>query len=257
MNKIDLRERYAIERSKWDHYAAQARPIERRQLVDHDDFHSFAARQSILSYIAEFLGDVRGKKILECGCGDGHIATLFARSGAQVIAFDLSGASLEVAKQRAHLNGVQRDVLLQLAGAETLPYRSESFDIVFGRAILHHLELSLAIPEIRRVLKPGGKAAFLEPLGMNPLLELVRDHVWYPHKKGHGVDQPLTYEDIRRVGEGYRYATFREFRLLSMVERAFGYNVHFSILRRIDEVLLRVCPALKRYCQSVAITLRK
>ena len=51
--------------------------------------------------IAEFLGDLRGKRVIEYGCGLGKLTVLLARSGAQVTAFDLSEGSVEVARKRA------------------------------------------------------------------------------------------------------------------------------------------------------------
>jgi ubiquinone/menaquinone biosynthesis C-methylase UbiE len=56
----------------------------------------------------------------------------------------------------------------------SLAMPEESFDLVVGRAILHHLEYETAIREIHRVLAPGGLAAFVEPLRGNPLLALAR-----------------------------------------------------------------------------------
>ncbi|MGQ9464975.1 MAG: class I SAM-dependent methyltransferase, partial [bacterium] len=54
--------------------------------------------------------------------------------------------------------------------AENLAYKSKAFDLVYGIGILHHLNLNKVIPEIRRVLKPGGKAIFREPMGIIHLL---------------------------------------------------------------------------------------
>ena len=50
----------------------------------------------------------------------------------------------------------------------------ESFDFVYGCAILHHLDYHRALDEICRVLKPGGRILFAEPLGINPVAKLVR-----------------------------------------------------------------------------------
>ena len=58
--------------------------------------------------------------------------------------------------------------------ANNLTFEVNSFDIVFGGAILHHLDIKSAIHHIHRVLKPGGKIIFLEPLNMNPLYKIYR-----------------------------------------------------------------------------------
>ena len=58
--------------------------------------------------------------------------------------------------------------------AHHLDFPDESFDLVFGRAILHHLDFETAIKEVKRVLKRGGHAAFAEPLGDSPFAKLFR-----------------------------------------------------------------------------------
>lgn len=58
--------------------------------------------------------------------------------------------------------------------AHKLDFPDASFDVVFGKAILHHLDYAVALDEIARVLKPGGVMVFMEPLDFNPLMKLVR-----------------------------------------------------------------------------------
>lgn len=58
--------------------------------------------------------------------------------------------------------------------AHELDFEDDSFDVVFGREILHHLDYEVVAQEMRRVLKPGGQIVFLEPLGRNPVGKLVR-----------------------------------------------------------------------------------
>ncbi len=72
------------------------------------------------------------------------------------------------------------------AAGEQLPLENDRFDVVVGKAILHHLDVALAGAELRRVLRPGGRAAFAEPLGTNPLLTFARDHLPYAHKNSRG-----------------------------------------------------------------------
>ena len=58
--------------------------------------------------------------------------------------------------------------------AHETTFPDKFFDRVVGNGILHHLELPAAMMEINRILKPGAKAIFQEPLGENPLLRLYR-----------------------------------------------------------------------------------
>ena len=57
---------------------------------------------------------------------------------------------------------------------ERLTYPDNSFDMAVGFAILHHLDIPLALSQLRRVLKPGGRAFFAEPLASNPLIRVYR-----------------------------------------------------------------------------------
>ncbi|MDP7057827.1 MAG: class I SAM-dependent methyltransferase [Nitrospinaceae bacterium] len=62
----------------------------------------------------------------------------------------------------------------RLMDANYLEFEDESFDFVYGCAILHHLDYVRALNEVCRVLKPGGRILFVEPLGINPVGKLVR-----------------------------------------------------------------------------------
>src|SRR5712671_867567 len=90
----------------------------------------------------ESLGDLHGKHILDLGCGHGMATAVLARRGAIVTAMDLSSGYIEEAKRRARANEVVADFVV--GDAETLPFADESFDAVWGCAILHHLHLEKA-----------------------------------------------------------------------------------------------------------------
>jgi SAM-dependent methyltransferase len=77
-----------------------------------------------------------------------------------------------------------------------VPFPDDSFDLVVGRAILHHLNLDQAVGEIHRVLRREGKAVFIEPLGDNPGAKLLR--FMTPRARTRD-EKPLTGSDIRRL----------------------------------------------------------
>src|SRR3954453_11391032 len=109
------------------------------------------------------LGDLRGKAALDYGCGHGMAAVVMARAGAAVTAFDLSPGYVAEARARAAANGVAVECVV--ADGEHLPFADESFDAVWGNAVLHHLDLARAGRELSRVLRPGAVAVFCEPWG--------------------------------------------------------------------------------------------
>jgi 2-polyprenyl-3-methyl-5-hydroxy-6-metoxy-1,4-benzoquinol methylase len=252
---VTLQDTYAIEVAKWDALAGAA-PSDASLRVADADFGAHARRVRTMPGVAEFLGDLRGREVLEYGCGLGALTTLLALSGANVSAFDLSPASVETARRRARLHGVEDAIEFHVAAGESLPYPDEHFDVVVGKAILHHLDVTLAAPELYRVLRPGGRAAFSEPLGTNPVVAFARDHVPYARKNVRGADHPLQAADVDAWGAPFREFRHREIQLLAMVERALGLQ-EIRALWSADEWLLDHWPALGRWCRYVVLTMVK
>lgn len=251
---MSLEERYKSEKSKWDEIARK-RLRDLEILPPGEDFHRYARENSELPGISEFFGNLEGKQLLELGCGAGKMSVLLAKSGADVTAFDLSPVSVQKARQMATVNDT--DIDFAVASGEHLPFANDSFDIIFGKSILHHLIIDLGKHDIYRVLKKGGLAVFVEPLGMNPVLTFARKYVPYRHKHPVGVDRPLTYNNIQAWTKEFRSVKFREVELFSMLERAFGWDTKFVLLRKLDKFLLKYIPFLRRFCRYVVIYINK
>ncbi len=107
----------------------------------------------------EVLGDVRGKDVLELGCGAARWSIALARDGARPVGLDVSGEQLGHARRavrRARLS-----LPLVQASAEELPLRDERFDVVFcDHGALGFTDPYRTVPEAARVLRPGGVLAF-------------------------------------------------------------------------------------------------
>lgn len=200
-----------------------------------------------------WLGDLQGKRVLELGCGPGDYTIMLARRGAQVTAIDIAPASLGITRERAQANRVGQAVQTGRLAAETLAFAAESFDWVVGFGLLHHANPVALGPEIRRVLRPGGRALFREPLGTNPLLEFVRERIPYRAKHRSLNENPLTDEDMAEVGQYFQTTRVREFYLFSMISRAVGNEMSFPFLWHLDEFLLQKFPFTRRWCRYVLV----
>jgi len=105
------------------------------------------------------LGDARGKKVLEIGCGAAQFGIELAKRGARVTGIDLSAEQLRHA--RANIKAAGVDYRLERGDAEDLSrFRGGTFDIVASDFAVGFMDLDRLLPEVKRVLKPGGFCAF-------------------------------------------------------------------------------------------------
>lgn len=124
-------------------------------------------------FILRQMGDIRGKLLLDLGCGAGENSVYFAKQGANCVAADYSPGMVEVALKLAAANHVQ--VKGCTANAMALDFDDNTFDFVYASNLLHHIpEPKIALREMHRVLKPGGKVCFWDPLKHNPIINIYR-----------------------------------------------------------------------------------
>jgi SAM-dependent methyltransferase len=166
-----------------------------------------------LEYVFHVLGDIRGRTVLDLGCGDGKDTTLLAGKGARVYALDLSQDLLELAAARVQADGHADAVTFLCASAHSIPLPDASVDIVLGDAILHHLDLALVRAEVLRVLRPGGRAVFKEPIRESRLLRAVRPLIPYRQADVSPYERPLFRSEVDTFGQPFRRGRQREFRL--------------------------------------------
>jgi 2-polyprenyl-3-methyl-5-hydroxy-6-metoxy-1,4-benzoquinol methylase len=121
-----------------------------------------------------------GARLLDFGCGWGTNTVVFTRIGYQVEGFDISQQNVLATMDLARKHGVADRVNASMQAAEALTFPDNHFDVVAGVDILHHVEVGPAMRECHRVLKPGGKAFFREPL-YSALFDPVRN--WGPVRR--------------------------------------------------------------------------
>lgn len=201
------------------------------------------------------LGDLRGRRALDYGCGHGMAAIVLARAGAEVSAFDLSPGYVAEVRERARANRVR--IECAVANGEELPFPAESFDAIWGNAILHHLDLARAGKELVRVMKPGAVAIFCEPWGGNPLLAFARRRVSYPGKQRTPDERPLKRGDLAPLRAIFPVVELEGFQLFAMLRRVWKNPRLSPVLDGIDSQLLHWFPPLEDWCRYMVITLRK
>jgi SAM-dependent methyltransferase len=118
-------------------------------------------RIRLISRLAELK---KGLRVLELGCGTGTFTQYFAQTGISLFAIDLSADF--ISRARAKMSEMPN--ALCVCDAESLCFQENSFDVVLGVSILHHLSLNPVLSEIKRVLRDGGTLVFTEPNMLNP-----------------------------------------------------------------------------------------
>ena len=147
--------------------AANRRWWDADALAYHDEHGAFLGEadlvwcpENLRESQAGLLGDVRGRRILEVGCGSAPCARYLAARGARVVAFDLSSGMLGFARAAADRTGLT--VPLVQADVCELPFADNGFDIAFSAfgAIPFVADSARAMREVGRVLRPGGRWVF-------------------------------------------------------------------------------------------------
>ena len=221
----------------------------RPDLHDHPDYR-------ILLHGIARLGPLENRSILLLGCGIGREVWFFVAHGARVIAVDIAFNSVRRALCAAREYGFITGSGFYVGSAYGLGIRSESVDLIYGHAILHHLEEAAVAAELSRVLKPGGVAVFTEPLDANPMLRFVRNHVPYPGKHRVVGEEAMSYRRLRDIGKAFGSFEFHEIELTAMIGRVLRIDALTDMLYGVDTFALRYLPFLRPLCRAVTCIYR-
>ena len=179
----------------------------------------------------ELLGDLKGKKVLDVGCGSGQWSVFMAQRGADVWSIDISPGSVRVTERHAALHGLSERVHPSVQSALELEFPDSFFDAVHGQDIIHHLDPTAFGKELARVLGPVGRAVFSENCANDPLLMFARDHLCgrFGIPKWSSDDEyPLTKDRralfVKPFGRSeFRYPEFRYWHYLDA--KLFQYKI--------------------------------
>lgn len=210
-------------------------------------------------YAFHLLGDTHRSRVLDLGCGDGECTSLVASHGGNVAALDISLDLLAMARTRTILDGYGRTVRPLCASVHSIPMASESLDVVFGMAVLHHVDLMLAAQEVHRVLKPGGRAIFAEPIRNSKTLAALRRLIPYRQPDISPFERPLRFAEIDAFASRFRSWEHRVFELpfVQLVRVCRMGSSWQSRAYALDAWLLREAPLLRHFASVMVFQVRK
>jgi SAM-dependent methyltransferase len=170
---VESKDRWERESEYFDAQEYRAQPVARAVI---ERYQSCNRPYLAAEYPYWRLGDVRGKRILDVGCGDGTNALILALKGANVVGIDLSRRAIECARQRALLHQLEDRARFVSGPIETELQNETSFDVITGFAVLHHLlpVLDSFLTEIKRHGHDRTHYMFVEPVNLSPGLRRLR-----------------------------------------------------------------------------------
>lgn len=199
----------------------------------------------------------KNRTALDFGCGpEGDFLNLGSRAR-RVFGIDISTVAISKALQRSRQEKLEH-IFFSVMNCEELAFEDTKFDLIYGKAILHHLDLKKTFSELARSLKPEGKAIFFEPLGHNPIINLYRRLT--PQIRSED-EQPLLLKDLKLSEKWFGEVETHFFFLSSLLAIPFR-RVPFSetllnALDSVDRAVFKKLPQLKRYAWTVVIELSR
>ena len=195
-------------------------------------------------------------EILDYGCGAGtFLEKVENLNPKKIIGIDISEVSIEKAKKL--VNGKQSKIELFVDNCENTKFNDNTFDVIYGTGILHHLNFSLCLNELLRILKPGGKFLFIEPLGTNPFINFYRKLT----PKARSEDEhPLVEKDFELIQNKFKKVVINYYGFFTLIFFPFysdpAKSLVFKLLKNIDQFLFKF-NFFKKLAWSVLIIAEK
>lgn len=125
----------------------------------------------------------KNSKILEIGCGDGEFTKRLVKTKSKIIGTDITPAVVK--RARKGIKGAK----FAVGDAEKFAFKDNTFDIICGISILHHVNYLKSFEECYRVLKKGGTIFFSEPNYLNPIIYVALHSTWLKTRMEYSPDE--------------------------------------------------------------------
>lgn len=260
MSDLDLKTRWKVEAEYYD------REYSSKQVSSFDPTTFYNTRPYGMKQLLDRVGGCQGKKMLEVGTGLGLFARYFAHSGIEVYTLDISFEALKGLSNATHAYNIKPTH----AVAELLPFKTNTFDLIWGAAVLHHLTIPIAAEELSRVLKSGGDCFFYEPMGYNPVVNFYRKVT--PCRRTE-AEQPLQLHDLQPLQKYFSHFAVEYCHLLALIPQGIGVvcgslglpgkNIYHRIqplekpLAKIDKKVFKALPTVQRFAQIALVHCKK
>ena len=200
--------------------------------------------------------NAKNAEILDYGCGVGSFVEEVAKfSPKKIVGIDISEISINKAIERT--KKLKTDINFSVDNCEKTKFADNSFDIVYGSGILHHLEINKCLDEIYRILKSKGSLVFIEPLGTNPIINFYRKLT----PKSRSTDEhPLIEKDFKYIKNKFFNTEIKYYGLLTLIFFPFykspSTSNFFKYLVIIDQYLFKL-KFFQSFAWSVLIKAKK
>jgi SAM-dependent methyltransferase len=193
MLKQEVHVRVAREKDSYDHGSVLAESSRLQERFQHvfSCPNSKRTEEYLVRTVAEY---APRRDLLDFGCHNGWmVARYAAMKPASITGIDLSESGID--KAIREYGGLAK---FHCGDDHASPFAAESFDMVVGRSILHHLDFAVALKEILRITRHGGHIVFMDPLYDNPAAVLLR---WLTPQARTVDEKPLSQAQIRWADE--------------------------------------------------------
>jgi len=210
----------------------------------YEDFNAYTSQKS------------KNKIVLDYGCGIGSVTQKIATlKPSKLFGIDISEISISKAIENAKNLNLQ--INYSVDNCEETRFKAETFDLVFGSGILHHLDLEKSLVEINRILKKGGEMVFLEPLGANPLINFYRK---LTPKSRSEDEHPFLKKDFNFINSLFKQVTVKYYGFFTLIFFLFYKNPQkssvFKIISKLDYYFFKI-KYFKNLAWSVMIVAKK